>query len=199
MIVAIYVFKLDVVCVNISADCFWSCEIEGSAFNTFQFTGRDADFVNGSITVCVDGENVVEHVATVEAIKIKECVICKIYNSFLVGNCLVPKNKLIVVCESVCNLNINITGETLSAIGAVVFEFNGVITNNFATPDFRRIFCTTVERGDALFVEGNVIFSAINSEFSVFDTVSVLTNNNTLIITLSKVVLKRIKSDKDID
>ena len=140
-----------------------------------------------------------ENISAIVSVEVEISVICKVDNRLLIRCSLVINDELVVVTKGVGNCNINVTGEALCAIGTVICKAYSGVGKLLASPMSRAVFSTAVKAGDALFVAGYVVFCTINSKFTTLDAVSVLTNNNALIITTIYVAIKCVVTNKNIN
>ena len=155
-------------------------EIHRSTFYLQDFSCRNGHFVNGSIMISVDSNDVVQNRrgGIGNTCQIEEAVVGEVDNSCLVCGSPIFNNQCIgFIFQTIGHFYFQITGKALFAICGCIVEYNSRRIRLDCIPHSGVETCgSTVQRIWSI-VDCQIVFFAIKSEFSFGYTVSVASDS----------------------
>ena len=96
--------------VNLFADSYRSTLIQRSTINRTDTYGNQSA-VNRSVVVCINHNQLVQHIGTGNTGEIEITMVCQVHNRLLVGCSFIFDTDSIVIRQRISNLDIQISGE----------------------------------------------------------------------------------------
>ena len=104
----------------------------------------------------------VNYLTAVKALEVKISVVCDIKRTFFGRYAVIINYNLVIVGKCELNLVVNLSGEALCSVRAVIGEFNAVIPYNFTVPNNCFVLVVAVKRKLAVNILGYLIILAVN-------------------------------------
>ena len=110
-------------------------------------------------------------------------MICEINYSVLVADGAVVNAECVVIVKSESDGDVNISGEALVSVLAVIAEFDLVVIGDNRPPYSVTVFAAAVKTGFSVFIESDLIFLRADFKLSAANSVCILTDCLTAVIT----------------
>ena len=150
-------------------------EVEGRALHLADFTRGYRGFVDGNIEISVDFADRVHRRGrgVADALEREETVAGHVDHRLLVGRTAVVNHQFVVVRPRVAHRHGEFSGESLLVVGRNVAEHEGVVVDLFGIPNARMETGGSSVEVIRSIVHREVIFFAVELEFSFGDAVAV--------------------------
>ena len=157
-------------------------QIHRSSFNGIKCTGRNQGCIYRDICVGGNHQRMIQDLRTRNTGKIEITMVRQIHNSRFVCCSLIFDIDSIIVRQCICNLKVQIPGETGFTVLGEIRQFHTLVIYLFGIPNNRMVTFRTTMQAMPIVIQRKLVFHTVQRELTICDTVSITTDQSAVII-----------------